>query len=176
MSRRLRRIRGASLYCTEAMALFAAFTTRPTSQRKQLYDKIIRQLKVSGIWGALDCFYIFAAADSQAALINIKNPGTFNATAQNGPTFAADRGYTGNGSNSYVDSNFNASTAGGNYVRDSAHMAVWSLTTVTPTNQAIGFQDTGFQAVMYPKNGAGDGHYLRLNVAATGIEGQSVTD
>ena len=40
-------------------------------------------------------FYMYAAADSQAAKINWINPGTYNATEVNSPTFTADRGFTG---------------------------------------------------------------------------------
>lgn len=109
-------------YSAEAETLFAAMSTPPDDTRKGLIDDCIVALKAAGIWTKLDCLYMFAAADSQAALLNWKAPGTFNASVVSAPTFTADTGYTGNGTSSYVTSNFNASTAGGSYVRDAATM------------------------------------------------------
>ena len=109
-------------YRSESRAIFLAFSTSPTPQRKYLIDRLVRSLIGSGIWSKLDAFYIFAAADSQAALINWKNPGTYNATAVASPTFTADRGFTfDDGSSQYLDLNFNPHTAPTpNYTANSA--------------------------------------------------------
>lgn len=111
-----------------SLAIFAAFSTPPTSGRKTLIDTCVKALKSASVWTKLDALYVFAAADSQAALINWKAPGTFDATAVSGPTFTADRGFTGDGSADHIDSNFNPSTAGGSFTLNSACLFGWSLT------------------------------------------------
>src|SRR5262245_4534966 len=118
---------GAFSFETETNTLAAAFTTPPTATRKALINACIKALKDAGVWSKLDAFYIFAAADSQAALINWKNPGTFNATATSSPTFTADRGYTGNASTSYIDTTYNPFSSGGQFAANDATMFAWNL-------------------------------------------------
>lgn len=121
----------ASGYSAEATTLFAAMSSQPDATRKGHIDTCIGALKTAGVWTKLDVLYVFAAHDSQASLLNWKNPATFNAAvAAATVTFTTDRGHTGDGASGYIDSGFNASTAGGNFVRDSAHLAVWSGTEV----------------------------------------------
>jgi hypothetical protein len=103
-----------------ATTLFGSMTPQPDNARKVVIDTFIRALVSGGIWGSLDALYVFAAHDEQAALLNWVNPGTFDATAVNAPTFTTDRGFTGNGTDSEINSGFNLSTDGTNYVLDSA--------------------------------------------------------
>lgn len=84
----------------EAKALFARMTTPPTNARKAQITKLIRTLKKAGVWAKLDVLYVFAAADSQAALLNWKGA-TFNAV-NHGAAFTADRGFTGDGVDDYL--------------------------------------------------------------------------
>lgn len=137
-------------YSAEALAIFAAFTTPPSTARKALIDACVVSLKTAGVWSKLDALYMFAAADSQAALINWKNPGTYNATAVNSPTFTADHGFTG-ASTKYIDSNFNASTAVGSlYTRNSACLFGWSLTAAQSDGGLVGLSGAQAQNI-YPR-------------------------
>lgn len=118
----------AASYETESEAIFAAFTTPPDDTRKGLIDNLVVALKTDGVWAKLDVLDVFAAADSQAALINWKAPGTFNPSLVGAPTFTADRGFTTNGSSSYINTNFNPVTAGGQFTQNSAAFGIWSRT------------------------------------------------
>lgn len=129
---------GGLVFTTEANALFAAMTTPPTLVRKILINSTIVSLMASGAWALLDVIYGHAAADSQAGRLNWKNPALFTATTVNGPTFTADRGFTGDGATSYLTTGFNPATAGGNYTLNTAYMGRWSL-----TNSATGSRDIG---------------------------------
>lgn len=113
---------------SEAAALVARFATQPTDARKRLIDTLIGSLKTGGVWSKLDALYVMAAADSQAARQNwIADQ--YNLTAVSGPTFAADRGYTGDGAASYLSTAFNPVTAvTPKFVQDSASLGVWSRT------------------------------------------------
>jgi hypothetical protein len=88
----------------EAKALFARMTTPPSNARKAQITRLIRTLKQAGIWTKLDVLYVYAAADSQAALLNWKGA-TFDAT-NHGAAFTADRGFTGDGVDDYISTGF----------------------------------------------------------------------
>lgn len=114
----------ANSFNAASVAIFNAFTTPPTAARQVLINNLVVALINAGVWSLLDVLYLLAAADSQAAKINWKSPGTFTATEVNAPAFVADRGYTSNGSTSYLNAVYNPQTAAGNLTQDSAHLAV----------------------------------------------------
>jgi hypothetical protein len=117
-------------YDPDAAALFARFTTPPTSARKVLIDNLVRSLKAGGVWSKLDAFFILAAADNQAARRNWIQD-AYNLTAVSGPTFVADRGYTADGLTSYLDSGFNPTTAPSpKFALNSACVGAWVRTDV----------------------------------------------
>lgn len=127
-----------SNYSQEARLLFASMTTPPTAARRALIDTTIKSLKSAGVWIKLDVLYVSAAADSQSARLNWKNPGTFDAIAVNSPAFVADRGYTGDGASSRLRTQYTPSTNGVNLTQDNASAWVWPLTDVAETINDIG--------------------------------------
>ncbi len=115
-------------YSAEATALFARMTTAPSDARKLSIDTLITSLKTAGVWTKLDALYILAAHASQAARLNWVQD-LYNCTAINSPTFTTDRGYTGDGSSSYLDTNFNPTTASTpKLTQNDAHLGLWSRT------------------------------------------------
>ena len=149
-------------YSVEAQALFARFTTPPTAARKTLINDLIVSLKDAGVWSKLDALYVMAAADAQAARQNWVAD-QYNLTAVSSPTFTADRGYQGDGAASYLNMNFNPSTAGGNFVQDNAGFGFWSLTNLA-SNTA---QDIGNAANVTLTRSSTDGHIIRANNTGT---------
>lgn len=118
-------------YSSEASALFARITADPGTTRKNLINNLIVSLKTAGVWTKLDVLYLFAAADSQSALLNWVSS-SYNCTATNSPTFTANQGYTGNGTNAYLATGFNPSSAAGRvFAQDSSHLGVYTLSTGT---------------------------------------------
>lgn len=119
---------GGESYDPAAEALFARMSSQPTGGRKSAISNLIKALKAASIWSKFDAFYIFAAHDSQAALLNWVST-NFNATAVNSPTFTTDRGFSGDGYSSYLDTNMNPTTASSpKFVQNSAHFSLWNLT------------------------------------------------
>lgn len=114
-------------YETETQDLVARFTTPPTTLRKGQTNDLVFSLINSGVWSKLDGLVVFASADSQAARRNWVQD-LYNPSTVNGPTFAADRGYTGDGAASYLDTGFDPTTAGGKFALNSAHLGVFQLT------------------------------------------------
>lgn len=122
-------------YSPEALAYFAAMSVQPDDTRKALLNTLINTLISGGVWAKLDWLTIMAAHDAQAARINAKTPAEV-ATVVNSPTFTTDRGYTGDGATSYLNTGVNPSTAiSPNYVQNSCHMGVWIGTNVQSGSQ-----------------------------------------
>lgn len=155
----------AVTYDAAASTLFAAMTTPPTTARKAQINTLILALKAAGVWSLLDVFYVLAAADSQAARLNWKTPGTFDAVAVSSPSFTADRGYTGDGSTSRLRTQFTPSVNGVNYTQNDAAAWLWNLTEGQDnTGQELGnavtprtftrIRNTSNQAIMAVNSGS----------------------
>lgn len=114
-------------YQSETVTLLRALTGTYSTPRKIQIDKLIKSLKTAGVWAKLDVLQMYAAPTAADAVINWKNPGTFNATLVNSPTLEADRGITGDGASSYINTAFNPS-AGTNYTLNSSLFAIYSRT------------------------------------------------
>jgi hypothetical protein len=95
--------------------------------RQTVVNNLIVGLKADGIWTKLDRLWIFAAENTQSALIDLF---ALAEALPSGipPTFTADRGYAGNGSNSFVRTFFRPATHGVAWTLNSAHIAVWDNT------------------------------------------------
>lgn len=110
--------------------------------RRTLVNDLISGLRTDSLISKLDRLWIFAAENTQSALRDLMAAAA--ATPQNSPSFSADDGYTGNGSNTSIDSNFNPGTAGGFYALNSAHLGVWAVTSGDSTTEQVhGWLDAG---------------------------------
>jgi len=96
--------------------------------RQIIVTNFVAGLKAAGIWTKIDSLWLYAAENTQSALTDLKAHllSTVSATS---PTFTTDRGYTGNGTSSYINTNFDPTAVGGNYVLDSACLGFWDITT-----------------------------------------------
>lgn len=127
----------------DAVALIERMTVKPGITRQLLIDKTIRDLKAVGFWDTLDCFYMLAAHDEQAALLNWKQNAFNAARVGSAAAFTPDVGWRASNVN-YVNSTFTPSTAtGAKYTRLSAHIALWGLSASTDVNTGGGGQSMG---------------------------------
>lgn len=93
--------------------------TLPSASQQIKQNKLITDLKAGGIWSKLDTFAMFANdGGSDFGLIDWKRLALY--TAVNSPTFTINEGFTGNGTSSYIDTNFNPATSGTNYLLNDA--------------------------------------------------------
>lgn len=144
-----------------SLVLFEAMEEEPNAARKVIIDTCIKALVAAGVWDLLDVFCVYAAHTSQAGLLNWKSPGTYDSTLTNAPAFTADQGFAGNGSNAFINTNFNPSTAvAANFVQDSAHVSFRSRA-ITMTMPVVGGL-TGAGLNMYPRFNDGN-FYARIN-------------
>lgn len=156
---------------SDAAAYIAAMTVEPTSARMGLINDLVLALKSAGVWTKLDCLYLLAAHDAQAARLNAKSPAAFANVANGLPTYTVDRGYKGTGLGStaggYLAGGYNPSTAGGVYALNSAHMGVWVRTANTAVSavQAGDIGTTG--AAIFSKHPTAGNITTQLNDGTT---------
>jgi hypothetical protein len=148
-------------------------TPEPDDARKAIIDTLVKALVPTGVWDALDVLYIFAAHSEAAALVNWKDPGTFDATSVSGTAFTEDRGFLGDASADYIESNYNPSTAGGNWTQNSASLGFRSLTNNVNNQFMAGLHDTNESQILrfstdnfYMVNGAG----VQVSAADAGMD------
>lgn len=99
--------------------------TLPSSSQRVKQNKLLVDLKAAGVWNKLDTLAIFATdGNSDFALIDWKRLSQY--TAINSPTFISNGGFTGNGTSSYVDTNFNCLSNGVNYQGANAGRFFWA--------------------------------------------------
>ncbi|WP_312619986.1 hypothetical protein [Agrobacterium pusense] len=110
----------------DAAAFVARMTVQPSPARAGLIETLIKTLKSGGVWPKLDILYLTAAHDSQAARLNLLN-GSSTLAPMNSPAFTVDRGYTGDGSSSYLDTGYDT-LVGPQLQRDSCSIGVYTNT------------------------------------------------
>lgn len=88
-------------------------TVKPSISYTNAVNKLIRQLVIDNNWNSLDRFWIFATEQKQHAQICIKSLSSL--TEVSSPSWVANRGYTGNGTTSYLNTNFRPYLDGTNW-------------------------------------------------------------
>lgn len=121
-------------YGAEAQALFDRMTTQPNDTRKVVIDTLIKSLQACGTWSRRDAIYVFAAHSRQAALLNWKSV-FYGPTENSAPTFTIDRGFTGDGVGSYLDTGFNPSSGVVQFKLNDSSMGIWLGTDVSSSTQ-----------------------------------------
>jgi hypothetical protein len=129
---------GGVRYDADAAALFARFTTPPSSAEKARINNCIEALKAAGVWTKMGVLYVPGSAqDSQAAALDWKNAA--NLTLINAPSWNA-QGFNSNGTTSYLDLAIPASSVPG-LVQDSVHLGAWITAADGVTSFPIGRQN-----------------------------------
>ncbi len=128
---------GAPVYDPLAVTYFANVVSAGgtvSPARKLLVSNLIAGIRADGDLTSLDELLLLCAEDAPGALTDVIAGRA--ATAVNSPTFTANQGYAGNGSTSYVNTNFNPATNGTAFVLNSCHIMIYDRTART-TNNAV---------------------------------------
>jgi hypothetical protein len=99
----------------EATALIARMTAlgdTPNSTREGFLVKFIDAVRTNGGLTKLDLLYLLVGHGSAATRVNFAQPGTYDLSLVNTPTFTTDGGWT-SAATSYLSSGFNPSSAAG---------------------------------------------------------------
>jgi hypothetical protein len=148
----------------EADLLIDYMTVRPQGNRAFLISDTTRRLKAADIWAKLDVLWMLAVHDAQAGRLNWKAPASFACTEVNSPTFTANQGYAGNGTTSYIDTNWNPAVNGVNYTRDNALFSIYSRTAAQHAGSDAGWVGS-VGTTIETRNGSNNATY-RVNQSA----------
>ena len=182
----------------ETRLLLNSLLTEPSKSHTQLIDDTIYQLKQAGIWSKLDCLYLLAAPSSGIAAVNWINPGQYNLTAVNSPTFTANQGYSGRVdavTPPYLQTGFNPVALEGTdddgngvvdepwaaqFRADNNAMFVWATYVEDTAAYIIGTRahainpfSASYATRVYARNGAESGVYVSGVTRASGLYGMS---
>jgi len=151
----------------EYQTLYDSLTTKPSAAIAARQNTFVSGRVASGVWAKLDCFWGFAQTinGDGEALKNWVNPGTYDATIVNAPTFTALEGFLTNGTTSFINTNFDTSGVC-KYVRDSASFGIYSRTDSNPGVIAFDMGIRGVTTRSLLASAFKDRMFVRLNSAA----------
>jgi hypothetical protein len=127
--------------CSQATA-FLARTSGLSGTETAAYKAMICGMVTDGTWSKLDVLYVFATNTQTTALLNLVST-SYTGTVHGTVSFAADQGYTGDGSTFYIDSPWQPAT-GPNFTQNGAAYGLYSLTSVAGASSFAMGEDTAF--------------------------------
>lgn len=155
-----------SAFVPGAIGIISRMNPDPPPARKILINNFF--VSTAGIWEKADAFYFFAAHAQAPGLLNWRK-NAHDATIVNGAgmTFTADRGFKGNGVNSFLNLNFNPVTQGVNYLLNTCSMGIYSRTNIDENTRDIGANISATNSAAYLRMCVSGNTYMYTNVNAT---------
>lgn len=142
------RMKQGVIFSANASQYFARYDTKPGADTLAMYAEFIDSLTLNGVWSALDEFGVLANNTSANALLGMK--GYKDVTAVNSPAFVPYRGFTSNGTTSYLNTNYTPGTHGIAMTANSVSFGVYSRKDTADVNPVMGLQaSTPSTSVMY---------------------------
>ncbi len=140
---------------------YLARITDPGAAIEAIITAFIDGLVSDGIWAAADAIYLSKGlVDSTSALQNVKSS-SFTGVLVDAPTFSQRAGFTYDGSNDAFDTNYNPSTAGGNWTQNSGCMWAYCNTAGLTAGPLCGTPVSDTR--MFPN--VGGNAFFRMNTA-----------
>lgn len=140
----------SATYDLSAQDVINAMTTLGATvddTRKGYINTLITGLKTDGNWEKLAMLQVYAGITSGSSLFNWTNRWVFFPTRHGTVTFAANKGFTGNGTTGYIDTHFNDGLSMLPLQNDSA-MFVWNLTNNAETTTICGHGNGGTSSTL----------------------------
>jgi hypothetical protein len=123
--------------------------TLPSASQQILQNALMNSLP-SGI----DVLWVTATdGDQDFATLNWITPASFQATRVSSPTFTKNQGYYGNGTSSYINTNWNPNTNGSNYLLNNSSIFCYVVNNSAGNNSmaSMGVSATGIDIII-PRN------------------------
>jgi len=154
--------------------VYDAFTNKPNAATKSAQQNFVNSITSAGIWEKLDGLWVFAthSNDDGEALINWVSPSGTAATAVNSPTFTQYEGIETNGTNSYINLQYNPTTDATNFKQNDGVIGAYSNTnTENNGDWDMGAVDgsNGWSAMLFYASGVNIGRINCLS-SISGVE------
>lgn len=152
----------------DALTLIAAMSPTPDNDRQLLINETIVALKAAGIWSLLDELWFFAAHSAQAGLLGWKR--YKDCTAVSSPNFVADRGYRGNGTDSYINTNYAPADDGINYTLDDCSFGNFTTGHQTSAGSDMGGRGASSAGSTAIRDSDASNLFVQINRAASSVD------
>ena len=158
-------------YSASATAYFNQVTSNGgslTNAEKTYINTFIGALGTD--FAEFDRLWIHGLSNSVAARTSLANPTSTMITAVNTPTFTASQGYTGNGTSSYLNTNFIPNTNGVKYTLNSASAGIYLRNINVGTVTDLGSNQTSISSFfqIFADRGASAEVYINDGGTSTG--------
>lgn len=156
----------AARFSTASRTLISAWSVPPSITRQIQMNALMTGLVADGVMPLILGMWV-ANSNDQGSRLNWKTPASFPlVNVSTGPTFVADRGWTGDGLATALSTQITPSTDGGAiYTQNSASLHVWARTNVAENAADIGAAVTNNAFIR--ARSAGDAISGTINTAAT---------
>ena len=156
-------------YATEYTAVINYAISRgyalPSLPVQMAQNYLIYLLKNAGIWGGLDVFYCFQGdGDENFAKINWKTPSDATLCVNHGLTYTLNEGFQGNGTSSYMDTQWKPSTATKYTLNNAGILEGMNTVSLSATGRDGAYDST---------NQAGILHYTAVNTIQGAVNSNS---
>lgn len=155
--------------------IYDSMTVKPGSAIAGYQNDFVVAAKANGYWSKLDILYVFAQSsnDNGEALFNWKDPTSFKAT-NNGATFTALEGFTGNGSSYYLSTNYDPLNDAVNFTVNGASIGSYTRLDLNEAGTSIGTGYAGRYADLRPRSSGT--MWARINSGSGGFVSQAVAN
>lgn len=140
--------------------------TLPSASQQIKQNALVLALKSGGIWNKLDVLYIFANdGGSNFSTLNWKSPNNNQATLINTPTFTTNQGFAGNGTSSYINTNYTPSTVGNNYSLNNCSFGYWAFSGLQTGGARVnvGTRNSSSSGLAYTVGGGENSLFINTN-------------
>ncbi len=117
-------------YDADAQLYFNQLTFQPSPEFKSAINTLVLQLKADDNWSKLDRLWIHATEYRQHARVSLVNPISDQLIEEYSPTWTLKQGYTGDGTSSYIKTNYIPTTDGVNHTLNNNSAGVYSRTNI----------------------------------------------
>lgn len=115
---------------------FLARTSGLSTKERDAYVRLINGLVADGTWTIFDILYVLATNNTTTAALNLIST-SFGLTTTGSLTFAADVGYTGDGSTGFLNTNWTPVTSAINFTQNSASIGAYIQSTIASSSSVI---------------------------------------
>jgi hypothetical protein len=143
-------------YDADAVTYFNALTGTVSDAVKTLVNNLVVTLKNDGNWSEIDHLPLMNMPNEQNCMVNLIHPSDPLMVNYNSCVHTPYIGIQGNGTNAYIDTNYNPSTYGGNHTQNSAFNSV-GASGISIGTKALNGNSITTQNYIIPRNDASNG-------------------
>lgn len=158
----------AAGYVSQYQTYYDALAVKPSAAVAAAQNTFIQTLVSAGTWAKIDVLYIFAQVDGSDALINVISPGTFDCTNVHATSFTTLEGFTGDGANDYINTNWNPIDDRVNYQINDASFGIYVRGNTQDDGFTIGVESSTGSRILFRARSSSNATSYWINASGSG--------